>query len=1214
MQGGGASYPNFASQQHPVIKSVEKHCTPTMFRHVAWPDKNIRRWVSGYSDDIGLMLNEEGVKTNNPEELELPMTHRVRNVLNRNFERYEAYFNAAGGCLNLKKCFYYLVNFRWTGTAWRYETNDEIAVAKIAVTPTTLDNSGTLQAVTWMEPNDAQRTLGSFIAPDGSNFRQLEVLLSHLQSWKHCLSNINSSNFQARWLSFQNVFLRKILYPIIGHSCNEADLQQVQKPTDKELLHILGLNEHFPRAVLRAPLLYGGLGCASIHAQHVVDKLILFLHHIREGGQVSEALYISMGTTQLECGVETPFFSLEAATWHPLVTKTWISHIWQECQPKDIEIRFHRDLFWTPSAQREHDICIMTVAAQLYDGTDLFKINQCRIALKVTYLSDITSVDGKRILQAYYIGKGHSDAGRQSRLQWPPMGTLPRSHWILWREFLNRWCGTALRLTTPLGGWYASADKLTRICFCLHDRRLIMYYKSNYFEFLPISTRPRTQFHTQHQPFHEDISSHPVTLVDITYRNNNIYIVSQQTPVIIQEPTKPLCTSVQEMFSTMSEPLQRIVGQVEWPDDEGLLEIAQSIHDGSAIGVSDGSVRPRTDQATQAWIIQTRNGTEIRGKGPVDGTTASRTSHRAELQGQTALFLMIHLVAQYFNILGGCLHSFCDNQAVVKKLQRGWKMWRFRHTKGPDGDLQALLRRTVNSLESDCKILFDANWVQGHQDTKTVSPSLQQTTLTQDKDGNLQSDIVRRDSEAIPRNAHEASARPKRGTLSREATLNIRMDKAAAEAYDLPFMMQTQRFVPVSKAEGCAVFINQDKITSKIQLTALEQWHEREARSYLLTRHGISDEQFYNINWPSVRFALKKFSPHRRATAVKAIHRHLPTHDKLFQQGRIVMCSLCPRCLQADETNEHIYCCPQPEAVKQRKVDWRECWKKLHSMQTSVIIERTWRQHLQHLLHISSDESISDSLINTHGTTSVLLQLAIDDQDAIGWDKLLLGMGSRMWQLLQEHIDCANPKAPRRSATDWFNSAAHQLLKFSMRCWKFRNETIHGSTKQEQRTIALASARSKIAAIYANPPTLDPQFRSIKEVPLENRLCLNLQGAEQWLSLIAHQMKVTQHNLRALIKQHLPIPTHLTNMEQTARRQAIERMQPDTPCKAHRRAIQSANKQMREKLYQASSTKRNAKKKTRRTPRSRRLHGHTVQDSPTLQRTCTFPPLRHHPL
>jgi len=110
------------------------------------------------------------------------------------------------------------------------------------------------------------------------------------------------------------------MYPLIGHNCRASDLHPIQQPVDKEVLHLLGLSEHFPRAVLHAPLLLGGLGCSPIHAQHVVDKLILFIHHIREGGQLAELLYTSMSHTQLECGVTTPFFSLPAETWHPLVT------------------------------------------------------------------------------------------------------------------------------------------------------------------------------------------------------------------------------------------------------------------------------------------------------------------------------------------------------------------------------------------------------------------------------------------------------------------------------------------------------------------------------------------------------------------------------------------------------------------------------------------------------------------------------------------------------------------------------------------------------------------------------------------------------------------------------------------------------------------------------------------------------------------------------
>ena len=74
----------------------------------------------------------------------------------------------------------------------------------------------------------------------------------------------------------------------------------------------------------------------------------------------------------------------------------------------------------------------MEEAAKRYQGQQLQKINMCRLALKVTFLSDIAAVDGKRILLAYFRGQEHRASGRHSRIHWPPMGTLPKTYWDLW--------------------------------------------------------------------------------------------------------------------------------------------------------------------------------------------------------------------------------------------------------------------------------------------------------------------------------------------------------------------------------------------------------------------------------------------------------------------------------------------------------------------------------------------------------------------------------------------------------------------------------------------------------------------------------------------------------------------------------------------------------------------------------------------------------------
>ena len=70
-----------------------------------------------------------------------------------------------------------------------------------------------------------------------------------------------------------------------------------------------------------------------------------------------------------------------------------------------------------------------------------------------------------------------------------------------------------------------------------------------------------------------------------------------------------------------------------------------------------------------------------------------------------------------------------------------------------------------------------------------------------------------------------------------------------------------------------------------------------------------------------------------------------------------------------------------------------------------------------------------------------------------------------------------------------------------------------------------------------------------------------LQVAEQWLSMIAHQVKVTLHNHGILMKQHKPMHSHLRTMRRATRQQAKDRTLPLTPKKAHSRAVQAAVKE-----------------------------------------------------
>jgi len=400
---------------------------------------------------------------------------------------------------------------------------------------------------------------------------------------------------------------------------------------------------------------------------------------------------------------------------------------------------------------------------------------------------------------------------------------------------------------------------VTRICFFTYERRLILQDRDKYFEYLPYNSRSRTRFQLHHIPF---LATH----VDITIKSDSIYVISRNSILAISSQPDPNAPkSIIDLYNQLPSSLQRIIGSVTWPEPACLDKIGDAIKAGAVIGASGGSVRRAEALSSQAWILHAADGSELTGKGPIDGIQYLRTSHRAEIQGQAALFLIIYLFIKFYGLVNCKVTTFCDNQSVVTKLKKGWQMLRLRHTKGADSDIQAILRETLTSLKATSGFDYSTNWVKAHQDDD-IQPT----------------------------------------ALPRPVALNFRMDAETKAAYELSQRWLTQECVPVFPQERCAVYIQNDKITSRLHSSLLEQWHKKDALQYLQERHGIHHTLFRDIQWTSLRFALNKISAHRCATVVKALRRHLPTQAKLFQQGCLTMSSRCPRCLREDETHAHV--------------------------------------------------------------------------------------------------------------------------------------------------------------------------------------------------------------------------------------------------------------------------------------------------------------------
>ena len=111
-----------------------------------------------------------------------------------------------------------------------------------------------------------------------------------------------------------------------------------------------------------------------------------------------------------------------------------------------------------------NDSHIIDNARVICTPSEITPINNCKIFLKLLTIPDMTSIDWRHILKAYFTGGGHQVTGRRSLLNWPEMEPPPASHWTIWRSFFHRWIGAKLLLPKPLGDWYKDAGKKIYHC------------------------------------------------------------------------------------------------------------------------------------------------------------------------------------------------------------------------------------------------------------------------------------------------------------------------------------------------------------------------------------------------------------------------------------------------------------------------------------------------------------------------------------------------------------------------------------------------------------------------------------------------------------------------------------------------------------------------------------------------------------------------------
>ena len=263
------------------------------------------------------------------------------------------------------------------------------------------------------------------------------------------------TRFEAR-LAYHRVWWPKMAYPLPANNFSNAQCQKLQSTCDKTFLPRLGINRQTPKAIIHGPATLGGLSFKHVYTEQGALHASLLLYHLRQPTteQCNQMSQIMLSHLAIESGLSASPLSIDVPMHHlrnyllPSFLKTtwlYLHDIGAEIKSSSINVI---------ESQRTHDIFLMDEFTSLeISGKDIRRLQRCRLFLKATRLSDITTFDGIRIHQSCLDGKPPCD--RKQLKTYPKQKRPPKRDFLLFWDTLKSLSiinadGT---LVTPLGMW-----------------------------------------------------------------------------------------------------------------------------------------------------------------------------------------------------------------------------------------------------------------------------------------------------------------------------------------------------------------------------------------------------------------------------------------------------------------------------------------------------------------------------------------------------------------------------------------------------------------------------------------------------------------------------------------------------------------------------------------------------------------------------------------
>ena len=389
--------------------------------------KILRSSIDGFVDDTSLFSNIPFQYSN--------MTDAVRN-LQVATQTWAKLLEASGGKLELSKCFYYVLSWKYTNEGEPIPMTIQ-EQAQLLYPPITIHDPETANAIhiQQKECQSYHKTLGVYKNIVGDDTYQFKELLKKSNNMAQIANGARMSKHHAR-VAFQMIYLPTIQYCFPACSFTLLQMETIQAKALEKFLPAMGWRRTSSRALVHGPIELGGYNIPHLFALQGTQKLCTLINHIRAKTEIGQLFIANINWIQLLSGRGVHFlhdnFKIE------YIHDNWTLHV--QSYMHECNISLKSDKFWTPKLARKNDIFLMEAALKINCGVkDLHIINYWRLYFKAFRLSDLCDGYGKQILMPYrkYTASHQWIDTRQSNLNWPKQAQPNKTSFNIWCKFLK---------------------------------------------------------------------------------------------------------------------------------------------------------------------------------------------------------------------------------------------------------------------------------------------------------------------------------------------------------------------------------------------------------------------------------------------------------------------------------------------------------------------------------------------------------------------------------------------------------------------------------------------------------------------------------------------------------------------------------------------------------------------------------------------------------